>query len=247
MVNKLIRKIRSKFFNNPFGTQNNNNRNKWLEEKLTEIPSGLTILDAGAGNTNKKKYCSHLNYISQDIAEYEGTGNENGLHTGEVDYSNLDIISDITDIPISNNSVDAVMCTEVLEHIDNPLLAFKEFSRILKNGGKLIITAPFNSLTHYAPYHYSTGFSRYYYEKHLPNYGFKITEIKENGSYFEYMAQEIRRIEEVSKKYSNLKFSSPLFIIARSYIIKYLKKQNFIDKNSYELLCFGYFVIAEKV
>ena len=167
MVNKLIRKIRSKFFNNPFGTQNNNNRNKWLEEKLTEIPSGLTILDAGAGNTNKKKYCSHLNYISQDIAEYEGTGNENGLHTGEVDYSNLDIVSDITDIPISNNSVDAVMCTEVLEHIDNPLLAFKEFSRILKNGGKLIITAPFNSLTHYAPYHYSTGFSRYYYEKHL--------------------------------------------------------------------------------
>ena len=94
------------------------------------------------GNTNKKKFCSHLNYISQDVAQYSGTDTSGGLHTGEIDYSNLDIVSDITDIPLEKESLDVILCVEVIEHLENPLLAFQEFSRLLKNGGKLILTAP---------------------------------------------------------------------------------------------------------
>ena len=61
MLGKIKRKIRSIFNNKPFGTQNANNRNAWLMKVLNEIPSGLTLLDAGAGNGNKKNFVSILN------------------------------------------------------------------------------------------------------------------------------------------------------------------------------------------
>lgn len=247
MIKKINRKLKVIFFNKPFGTQNANNRNLWLEKKISDIPAGLTILDAGAGSGKKQKYCKHLNYISQDISEYKGTEKTGGLHTGKVDYSKLDIVSDIIDIPIENESLDAILCVEVIEHVENPLLVFKEFQRVLKKDGILILTAPFNSLTHYAPYHYSTGFSKYYYQKHLPEYGFEILEININGNYYEYLAQEIRRLSQVSKEYSNSKFMSPFFYLFRFYILNFLKRQNKKDTNSEELLCFGLNLLIKKL
>ena len=103
------------------------------------------------------KVIGHLKYTSQDIAKYDGQGDGLGLHTKTRDYSEIDIISDIANIPVDNDSFDAIMCIEVFEHLTDPLDALKEFKRILKSGGMLILTAPFNSLTHYAPYHFSTG------------------------------------------------------------------------------------------
>jgi hypothetical protein len=35
----------------------------------------------------------------------------------------------------------------------------------------------------------------------LPEYQFEIQELSENGNFFEYIAQELRRIPEIAKKY----------------------------------------------
>ena len=158
------------------GTKNESNRISWLETKLKEIPAGLRILDAGAGEQKYKQFCTHLSYVSQDFAKYDGRGDERGLQMGAWDQTKLDIISDITSIPEPDNSFDAIMCVEVFEHIPEPLLAIKEFARLLKVNGILIITAPFCSLTHFSPYHFYTGYNRYFYEKFLPEYGFEIME-----------------------------------------------------------------------
>lgn len=48
-------------------------------------------------------------------------------------------------------------------------------------GDKLILTAPFASLVHMAPYHYCSGFSCYWYEYHLTLCGFEIVELTANG------------------------------------------------------------------
>lgn len=67
-------------------------------------------------------------------------------------------------MPFEDESMDIVLYTEVFEHIKNPISALEEFHRVLRPGGKCILTAPFASLGHMASYYYS-GFSRYWYEK----------------------------------------------------------------------------------
>jgi 2-polyprenyl-3-methyl-5-hydroxy-6-metoxy-1,4-benzoquinol methylase len=44
------------------------------------------------------------------------------------DISQIDIISDITSIPVLNYSFDIVLCTEVLEHVPNPVAAIEEMA-----------------------------------------------------------------------------------------------------------------------
>jgi 2-polyprenyl-3-methyl-5-hydroxy-6-metoxy-1,4-benzoquinol methylase len=226
------------------GTTNEVIRVKWIENTLKKIPAGLTILDAGAGECQFKKFCSHLKYIAQDFGQYHGNGNV-GLQTGKWDNSQLDIVSDITAIPLPGQSVDAIMCTEVLEHIPHPVAAVKEFSRLIKPGGYLLITAPFASLTHFAPYHFATGLSRYFYEKHLPENGFEITDIQFNGNFFEFVAQENRRIKPVAEKYAGKRINvfQKIIIHLNLWLLQGLSKK---DKGSSELLCYGIHVFAKK-
>ena len=171
-MKKLLKKIKKYFI-----YDNSIYRKKWVLSKLSNISNGLKLLDAGAGELRYKPFCSHLDYYSQDINLYDGIGSGEGLQTKSRDYSGIDIVSDITNIPVVNGEFDVILCVEVFEHISDPLKAIKEFSRIIKPGGKLILTAPVNSLTHYAPYYYYNGFSKYYYEKFLPENDFKIVEL----------------------------------------------------------------------
>lgn len=226
--------------------KNQLSREIWLEQILQKIPSESRILDAGAGEQKYRKYCAHLNYVSQDFGKYEGVGDEKGLQTGSWDQSQLDIISDINSIPEPDSSFDAIMCIEVFEHLPEPIIALKEFSRLLKSGGHLILTAPFCSLTHMAPYHFYSGFNRYFYEKQLPEHGFTIIEIVENGNYNEYLAQELRRCPKVLHDYSNINFS-PLDYIAQRWLLRTLDRSSRRDRGSGELLNFGFHVFAFKM
>ncbi|MBU4289008.1 MAG: class I SAM-dependent methyltransferase [Proteobacteria bacterium] len=227
------------------GTRNQFNRELWLEKTLKQIPAGSRILDAGAGEQAYKRFCTHLNYVAQDFAKYNGKGNNSGLQMGNWDQSNLDIISDITAIPEPDASFDAIMCVEVFEHLPEPIKAIQEFARLLKAGGHLILTAPFCSLTHFAPYHFYTGYNRYFYETHLPANGFKILNLQENGNYFEYLAQEVGRIPWMAERYTGRHpslFESLIMKLCLYMLERFSKK----DKGSSEMLHFGCHVLAVK-
>jgi len=230
---------------NIVGTQNESNRIKWLEKTLKKIPKNSKILDAGAGEQQFKEFCSHLNYVSQDFAQYDGIGDSKGLQIEKWDQTQLDIVSDIISIPEPDKSFDVILCTEVFEHLPEPILAIKEFSRLLRPDGCLILTAPFCSLTHFSPYHFYTGFNRYFYETHLPAHGFKIIELEPNGNFFEYLAQEIRRISYVAESYTK---SSPTILekLALKITLRMLEKFSKYDKGSKELLHFGCHILAIK-
>ena len=232
------------------GADNELVRDLWLRKVLAEIPQGKRILDAGAGELANKKYCQHLDYVSQDICQYEGTGDSRGLQMSTWDTSQIDIVCDIEDIPEESESFDAILCSEVLEHLPNPVNALNELNRLLRGGGGiLIITAPFCSLTHFAPYHYSTGFNRYFYEYHLPRLGLEISEITANGNFFEYLGQELRRTLSVNAQYSSRKISILEKLVMRftmKILLNRLQKFSDNDTNSKELLCYGYHVVAKK-
>ena len=92
------------------GMDNQDVREAWLRKTLSAIPDGSRILDAGAGTMKYRDYCSHLRYVSQDFGQYNVSGDGVGLHSDQFDYGELDIVSDIVEIPEETNSFDAVMC-----------------------------------------------------------------------------------------------------------------------------------------
>lgn len=226
---------------------NENNRIQWVKKQLLNIKKGESVLDVGAGETQYKKYCQHLKYTSQDFNQYNGVGDKVGLQTGVWNTKEIDIVSDILNIPINNSSFDNVLCTEVLEHVPYPDLAVKEISRILKKNGRLILSAPFASQTHFSPYFYSTGFSSYWYTKILVENKFKILKIDSNGNFFDYINQELCRLPVTFKKYSSLGFLSYFFYLIIIPIVMIIWLTSKLTLGSEKQLCFGYHVLATKL
>lgn len=226
-------------------------RELWLKERLATIPAGARILDAGAGELSKKKYCEHLDYVSQDFGKYEGKGDSKGLQTGSWDQSKLDIVCDIANIPEPSESFDAILCTEVFEHLPDPLLALREFSRLLRPGGVLLLTAPFGSSVHFAPYFFCTGFSEYWYKQHLAESEFVLEECVPNGNFSSLVSQEVGRIPDIIHRYCGedggsmrLSVGDRVGLHLTQHLLFKMMQQ---DKKSHEFVCFGYHVAARKV
>jgi SAM-dependent methyltransferase len=222
---------------------NETRRNDWLARVLRAVPPGHRLLDAGAGELRNKPLCAHLNYVSQDVCEYKGQGDSTGLHTGTWDTSRIDLVCDIVNIPEPDAAFDAILCSEVFEHLPNAILALDEFSRLLKPGGRLIITAPFASLVHFAPYHYATGFSRYWYEYHLSARHFAIQELASNGDWFSYAEQEIMRLPSMARKYRD--WCWPLSYLAAVPALLYFRMRG-ASKPADDVACFGWHCVAVK-
>ena len=221
-------------------------RDDWVIKQLRKIPEGESIIDVGAGEMRYRKYCLHLNYKSQDFNKYTGKGDSVGLQTGKWDTSKIDIVSDIVEIPVKNSSFDNVLCTEVLEHVPHPELAIKEIARILKKRGKLILTAPFASQTHFSPYFYSTGFSRNWYKQILVENGLVIKKMQANGNFFDYINQELLRLPIMVKKYGFLGFFGFLLYLPIIPLVLMFWMASVLSDGSEYQLSFGYHILAVK-
>jgi SAM-dependent methyltransferase/DNA-directed RNA polymerase subunit RPC12/RpoP len=74
---------------------------------------------------------------------------KNLLGMSNLDYLSADLVSplatvrmDITRIPFDDNSFDAILCSHVLEHVDDDHKAMLELCRVLRSGGWAIIQVP---------------------------------------------------------------------------------------------------------
>lgn len=229
------------------GRRNQEARLQWLGKVISRIPNGQRILDAGAGELRNKGLCAHLEYVSQDFGQYQGDVS-GALDSKSWDTSKVDIVCDITAIPEPASSFDAILCSEVLEHVPDPAAALNEFSRLLRPNGRLILTAPFCSLTHMAPYHFATGFSRYWYEHHLAARGLDIVEIVPNGDWFDYVAQEIWRLPYMGRSYSSPGWSTVALAMSVPLIamLRILKAGQRVTDASSETMTYGWQVVAVK-
>jgi ubiquinone/menaquinone biosynthesis C-methylase UbiE len=172
-------------------------RDAFVQNFANSLPPGSKVLDAGAGSCPYRNFFSHCQYITQDFAQLQSQQ----LRSGN-GYGIIDVISDITAIPLEDNTFDFIICTEVFEHIPNPDLAVKEFSRLLKKEGKLLITAPLMSGLHQEPYHYYGGFTPYWYDYFFNKYGIKTLKIVPNRGFFYFLAQEnLRAIRMLKNKF----------------------------------------------
>lgn len=108
----------------------------------SRIKPSESVLDVGAGELKYRSYFAHCKYVSNDAC----IGNK------EWYFDEIEIKSSAYEIPVDDKSFDYILCTQVLEHLEFPERAFAEFYRILKSGGRLILTAPLGDGEHQAPY-----------------------------------------------------------------------------------------------
>ena len=174
-LNNFIKK--SKILKNVRWKLNNQNiRDKFIITELEKLSNGLSILDAGCGSQRYKKYCDHLKYYSNDTGNYtlDKKSFSNGINKiGNYEYGNIDYKSNIWNIDAETAKFDAILCTEVFEHIPYPEKALIEFNRLLKTDGKLILTIPSNCLRHMDPEYYFSGFSDNWIKKFMKESKFK--------------------------------------------------------------------------
>lgn len=100
------------------------------------------VIDIGAGSGSYREYFKRCKYTLQDIQQN--------------DHNTIEYVCDIVDgcQIIPNDFADAIVTTQVLEHIRDPHKAFKEFNRILKPGGKVFLTTHLAFEEHMKPHDY---------------------------------------------------------------------------------------------
>lgn len=128
-------------------------KNHWdnfFEQKIGEMfSSSKTIIDIGGGLRIDGERNNRIDPSRSWILEL--------IKKNSVDYKILDkvpeyhpdIVGDIHNLPFADNSVDAIVCIAILEHIEEPQKAVREIYRVLKPGGQCFIYAPF--LYYYHP------------------------------------------------------------------------------------------------
>ena len=220
---------------------NQHERDDFVVSELAKIQAGKLLLDAGCGSQRYRANCSHLSYKAQDFGQYttdlkkmlgnDGVGGEVGYRYGALDY-----VGDIWDIRERDQTFDAILCTEVFEHIPHPIATIKEFSRLLKQDGKLILTAPSNCLRHMDPYFFYSGLTDRWYEKFLGENGLKVESITAVGDYYSWLMVEMARTATSHSIIAKLALA-PAFL----YFCGKKKTQTSVDT-----LCMGYHVVATK-
>ena len=143
------------------------------------IPPGGKILDIGGKKKNKRGFFN--------IEEYDF----------KVEYANIDestdpdYICDVSTLPMASNRYDAVILSEVVEHLREPREALAEAYRVLKPGGRLLICTPFLFRVHADPYDFAR-YTDYWFDSTLKSIGFKNLQIKSQGSFFSVLADMLK-------------------------------------------------------
>jgi len=150
-----------------------------LEKILEEYARGV-LVDIGCG---EKPYRT----LSKGrVTAHIGLDHPGSLHSKQ----QVDIFGTAYETGVADNSVDTVLCTFVMEHLECPQDAMNEMHRILKPGGHVVLSVPLFWHLHEEP----RDFYRYteYGLAHLvTTAGFEIVEIKPLAGFVVTFSQEL--------------------------------------------------------
>lgn len=158
----------------------------FVQRAALSLPSGVVVVDVGAGQCQYKNMFADKNYVGIDF----GGGDQIW------DYSRLSTLADIHAIPIRNSIVDAVLCIEVLEHTHNPQKVICEIARILKKGGQAFLAVPQGWGEHQAPHDYFR-YTQYGMKVLLGKAGLSIVNVTKTTGLFGYLANRLTMVPKV--------------------------------------------------
>ena len=136
------------------------------------------ILDFGCGSKPYKSLFTYTEYIGLD---FDNPGHPH-------DNEEIDIFYDGKRIPLEDNSIDGVLCSEVFEHVFNLEHILKEINRVMKPGAHILITCPFVWKEHEEPYDYAR-YTLFALEDLLTKNNFEKVVLDKGGNFADTLSQ----------------------------------------------------------
>lgn len=115
----------------------------------------------------------------------------NVVHMDIVSAKRPHVQADGTNIPFRSSCFDAVVCSEVLEHVRAPVAVLREAHRVLRRGGALLICAPFLTRIHADPRDYGRYTDAFWAETLLET-GFTDLRIERQGLFWAVLVDMVR-------------------------------------------------------
>jgi SAM-dependent methyltransferase len=164
------------------------NLNRYLIDRAVasfarSLPSGIAMLDVGAGGGHYRHHFAAQRYVAVDRG-YEQPG-----------YAGLDVAGDIRRLPFGNGAVAAAMCVEVIEHVYETRDFLAELARVLAPGARLLLTSPLCYGEHMQPWDFHR-FTRYALERLMAEAGFDIETLEARGGFFTLAAYLVARVPD---------------------------------------------------
>lgn len=135
-------------------------------EKLLKCHATGLLLDIGCG---KKPYAAMTRNL---VTRHVGVDHPDTPHG----RGGMDAAAAAYALPFRDATFDGVLCTSVLEHLEEPEAALREAFRVLKPGGKAFYMTPFLWHVHEEPRDFYR-YSRYGLEYLFTKAGFENTEV----------------------------------------------------------------------
>lgn len=113
---------------------------RWLQEEAARAAAELgsyRVLDVGCGS---KPYYP---FFARHATEYVGVDIVPGPR--------VDLIGGVERLPVADAGFDLVICTQVLEHVDDPALAVRELRRVTAAGGRVLASTHGVQVYHPSP------------------------------------------------------------------------------------------------
>jgi SAM-dependent methyltransferase len=228
-------------WNQIINCENEGFRESWVSRTFiaSRTSANQKMLDVGAGLQPYRNWAINLGYeyVSHDFSQYKPTSDgSEGLQNSSWDYPVSDINCDILMIPDAVK-YEIIICTEVLEHVPNPVAAYEKMVSLLAPDGVLVISVPLMSLMHQAPFWFQSGLSPQWFEYHSSKNGIQVQELAIYGDYVDYMEQEVLRLFAFLNKIRG-------FSRVRSKVKKKLRKK--LPKSVLESAGFGVVYVGRR-
>ena len=146
----------------------------------SSLKDGARLLDAGAGEGNYKHYFPKLRYCGLDL----------GVGDSQWNYSQLDVVGDLSALPFRGRTFDACLNVVTLEHVKDPAQVIREIARTLAPGGTFLLIVPFEWEEHQQPHDYFR-FTRFSLGYLLDQAGFENLSIRPVGGFFRMMSRRL--------------------------------------------------------
>lgn len=139
---------------------------KNLHKHISDLCGNLSgrVLDVGCGSKPYKNIIPHTEYIGLEFDTPENRASKQA-----------EFFYDGVHFPLKDAEFDSILTTQVLEHVFTPEIFAAELSRVLKPGGKMLLTVPFVWDEHEQPYDFGR-YSSFGLKALLERHGFEIVE-----------------------------------------------------------------------